>query len=295
MDWNAINSNNIITSGLDSKCTLWDVNSQQPELQILAHDSEVFDVKFVTDSTNLFCSCGADGTVRMFDLRSLNESVILYQDKPQIFSKIGIDSNGSFLKSELGSFVSPLLRISTSSLDANFVSILALDSPDVLIIDIRSPNNTYAKLSGHQDAVSGCEWSPVADHSLTTCSVDGSVFVWDIRSQNETKTSVAQSNSFSKIHSENTISNNKTASSSNSNTIVPNFEMADTSNSVYPDKIGFSNSLEKDLATLKTKPINFPPSLTYSPKFPINAISWNKISPKWIGIAFGNTIQTLRI
>jgi len=36
---------------------------------LIAYDKEVFDVAFVAGSEHIFASCGADGSVRMFDLR----------------------------------------------------------------------------------------------------------------------------------------------------------------------------------------------------------------------------------
>jgi WD40 repeat protein len=47
--------------------------------QLIAHDKEVFDVRFCANSTDVFVSCGADGSVRMFDLRSLEHSTIIYE------------------------------------------------------------------------------------------------------------------------------------------------------------------------------------------------------------------------
>jgi DDB1- and CUL4-associated factor 7 len=41
-------------------------------------------VRFCAQSVDVFVSCGADGSVRMFDLRSLEHSTIIYEpsDKP---------------------------------------------------------------------------------------------------------------------------------------------------------------------------------------------------------------------
>jgi WD repeat-containing protein 68 len=47
--------------------------------QLIAHDKEVFDVRFCAGSVDVFVSCGADGSVRMFDLRSLEHSTIIYE------------------------------------------------------------------------------------------------------------------------------------------------------------------------------------------------------------------------
>jgi WD repeat-containing protein 68 len=47
--------------------------------QLIAHDKEVYDVRFCAKSVDVFVSCGQDGSVRMFDLRSLEHSTIIYE------------------------------------------------------------------------------------------------------------------------------------------------------------------------------------------------------------------------
>ena len=60
--------------------------------QLIAHDKEVFDVRFCANSVDVFVSCGADGSVRMFDLRSLEHSTIIYEptakDDKGLYSRI---------------------------------------------------------------------------------------------------------------------------------------------------------------------------------------------------------------
>jgi WD repeat-containing protein 68 len=48
---------------------VWNVETRQAKTQLIAHDKEVYDVAFATSSTDVFASVGADGSVRMFDLR----------------------------------------------------------------------------------------------------------------------------------------------------------------------------------------------------------------------------------
>ncbi|QPG73920.1 hypothetical protein FOA43_001235 [Brettanomyces nanus] len=80
-DWNVIDPQLIITCSIDTTCTLWDIshNSGVTKTQLIAHDSEVFDVKFIFGNKNIFCSCSSDGSVRVFDLRNLEHSTIVYE------------------------------------------------------------------------------------------------------------------------------------------------------------------------------------------------------------------------
>lgn len=79
LDWNQISPALIITSSIDTTCTVWDIPTLTAKTQLIAHDKEVYDVRFMSNSVDIFASCGADGSVRMFDLRSLEHSTIIYE------------------------------------------------------------------------------------------------------------------------------------------------------------------------------------------------------------------------
>lgn len=79
LDWNIVSPSLIITSSIDTTCTIWDIPTLTAKTQLIAHDKEVFDVRFCASSVDVFVSCGADGSVRMFDLRSLEHSTIIYE------------------------------------------------------------------------------------------------------------------------------------------------------------------------------------------------------------------------
>lgn len=79
LDWNTVSPSLIITSSIDTTCTIWDIPSLTAKTQLIAHDKEVYDVRFCAHSVDVFVSCGQDGSVRMFDLRSLEHSTIIYE------------------------------------------------------------------------------------------------------------------------------------------------------------------------------------------------------------------------
>ena len=66
--------------------------------QLIAHDKEVYDISFSrgVSGRDQFASVGADGSVRMFDLRALEHSTIIFEwpylwfqwsDSSQIFTE----------------------------------------------------------------------------------------------------------------------------------------------------------------------------------------------------------------
>ncbi|OMJ09857.1 DDB1- and CUL4-associated factor 7-like protein [Smittium culicis] len=178
MDWNRVDSRYIVTSSVDTTCTVWDIETQQTKTQLIAHDREVFDVKFVSNSTNMFYSCGADGSIRMFDLRSLEHSTILFEEQPRFTNTVKSSPNNNDYNSELA----------TISLNNNSVS----------IIDVRFPGVVVAELIGHDSQISACEWSPNNKFQLTTSASDGKVLFWDINTEicNITKSSQTEQNSY---------------------------------------------------------------------------------------------------
>ena len=40
-----------------------------PRTQLIAHDKEVYDIAFSSGNKDVFATVGADGSLRMFDLR----------------------------------------------------------------------------------------------------------------------------------------------------------------------------------------------------------------------------------
>ena len=66
------------TSSIDTTCTIWDIEKGAVKTQLIAHDKEVYDICFA-NGVDMFASCGADGSVRHFDLRDLEHSTIIYE------------------------------------------------------------------------------------------------------------------------------------------------------------------------------------------------------------------------
>lgn len=62
-------------------CTIWDIEHQEIKAQLIAHDKEVYDIGFAVKDPNTFATTGADGSIRHFDIRSLQHSSILYESQ----------------------------------------------------------------------------------------------------------------------------------------------------------------------------------------------------------------------
>mmetsp|Transcript_5366 Transcript_5366/g.17185 ORF Transcript_5366/g.17185 Transcript_5366/m.17185 type:complete len:335 (+) Transcript_5366:3-1007(+) len=157
-DWNTTDMNKIVTSSIDTTCTIWNIEAQKAEVQLIAHDKEVFDVAWATRGRDIFGSVGADGSVRLFDQRKLDHSTIIYES-PEL---------------------TPLLRLEWNNQDPNYLAMVLLDSPCTVIVDIRVPSIPVAQLRGHTMATNGCVWAPHSSVHICTASDDTQALIWDV-------------------------------------------------------------------------------------------------------------------
>eukprot|EP00040_Diaphanoeca_grandis_P040451 m.261823 g.261823 ORF g.261823 m.261823 type:complete len:348 (-) comp43259_c0_seq1:47-1090(-) len=168
-DWNETDLGIIGTSSIDTTCTIWDIEVQKAigttkvtgevKTQLIAHDQEVYDIAFAK-GTNIFSSVGAEGSLRVFDLRSLEHSCVIYETPKGV----------------------PLLRLCWNQQDNNYIATFNMDSSEVFVIDIRSPGEPLAVMSNHQAAVNGVAWAPHSSAHLCTAGDDHKALIWDISS-----------------------------------------------------------------------------------------------------------------
>lgn len=160
-DWNRVEPSLVITSSIDTTCTVWDISAQSARTQLIAHDSEVYDVAFAADSVDVFASVGADGSVRVFDLRALDHSTIIYEPPQPV----------------------PLVRIAANPHDRNMLATMAADSNRIFVLDVRSPAVPIATLDGHQRAINSISWNPARRNLLASGSDDHQVLLWDLNAE----------------------------------------------------------------------------------------------------------------
>lgn len=176
-DWNKADPSLVITSSIDTTCTIWDINTSSAKTQLIAHDSEVYDVSFVAGSVEIFASVGADGSVRVFDLRSLDHSTIIYEPSNPL----------------------PLVRLATSPYDRHIMATIAHDSDKIHILDIRSPGIPVTVLQGHFSTVNAIAWAPPnarklshqsSRHLIASAGDDYNANIWDLSSPDTASTPV---------------------------------------------------------------------------------------------------------
>lgn len=187
-----------MTASIDTTCTVWNINTQTAVTQLIAHDREVYDVAWLPGSTDIFTSVGADGSLRAFDLRSLEHSTILYETpvaKPTRPANPGASPAPRTTSSSL-------LRIAFNPNDANYMATFHLDSSDVQILDMRSPGQPIVDLRGHHGQLNAVAWGKndttlatggtssrlmkflINADSRVSLADDGQVLIWDLSPKN---------------------------------------------------------------------------------------------------------------
>ncbi|KAJ1909189.1 hypothetical protein IWQ60_011306 [Tieghemiomyces parasiticus] len=172
-DWNELDAARLVTCSIDTTCTVWDVTTQQAKTQLIAHDREVYDVAFSTGSADVFASAGADGSIRMFDLRDLEHSTIIYEapPAPPLPAAAGAGRPGP---------PPSLMRLAFNRKDPNYLATFGMDAAAVQVLDVRMPGVPIAELRNHRASVNGIAWAPHSAQQVCTVGDDQQVLVWDL-------------------------------------------------------------------------------------------------------------------
>lgn len=304
-DWNKKDPSIIISSSIDTTCTVWDLNRINVRTQLIAHDSEVFDVKFLTNSSHLFATCGNDGSARVFDLRSLEHSSIIYESPDALNSP----TSGESISSTANHRNNALLRLETCPFDINVVATFASNSNSVMILDMRYPGQPVTVLQKHSGNVNSIKWHPSKRGILTSCSDDCQVLVWDTTS---TVSCVSPINSSSSICSPNSNHNNSETPNSvnsensfNRTTVSPPVDANSTTATTTSSTSNINNSTNNQPVDqnrdsfAQGKKIVYPaPILCYNDNVheEINNIVWRggQSNGDWLGFVRGKNFQSIK-
>lgn len=153
--WNEKSPSLVVTSSIDTTCTVWNIDTSAAITQLIAHDREVYDVAWLPGSTDIFVSVGADGSLRAFDLRSLEHSTILYETP----APKNVPPPPTSPSSTARPLTQPLLRICFNPNDSNYMATFHVDGTNVQILDMRSPGQPVMELNAHQAPITAARWS----------------------------------------------------------------------------------------------------------------------------------------
>ncbi|XP_031496098.1 WD repeat-containing protein LWD2-like [Nymphaea colorata] len=156
-DWNDAEPRRIGSCSIDTTCTVWDVEREAVETQLIAHDKEVYDIAW--GEAGVFGSVSADGSVRIFDLRDKEHSTIIYESPfPD----------------------TPLLRLAWNKRDPRYIATVLMDCSRVVVLDIRMPAVPVVELDRHQASVNAVSWAPHTSRHLCSVGDDGQALIWEM-------------------------------------------------------------------------------------------------------------------
>ncbi|OAY40832.1 WD repeat-containing protein LWD2 isoform X1 [Manihot esculenta] len=156
-DWADFDVRRVATSSVDTTCTIWDIEKETVDSQLVAHDKEVYDISW--GGFNVFASVSGDGSVRVFDLRDKERSTIIYENPIQDC---------------------PLLRLEWNKFDPRFVATVGMDSNKVVVLDIRFPTTPLMVLCKHKASVNAISWASVAGRQICSVGDDSRALIWEV-------------------------------------------------------------------------------------------------------------------
>ncbi|EIW83309.1 WD40 repeat-like protein [Coniophora puteana RWD-64-598 SS2] len=278
--WNEKAPALVVTSSIDTTCTVWNIETTTAITQLIAHDREVYDVAWLPGSTDIFVSVGADGSLRAFDLRSLEHSTILYETPAPKGAAAaaaaqsasggagsGSGGGGAGGSGKLAS--SPLLRIAFNPADSNYMSTFHMDGSDIQILDMRSPGMPVMELRGHRAQVNAMGWSSPENPLLATAGDDCQVLLWDLAGYTQNATSPR----------------NPSGSGGGGGSSRLNSPRPDVKKRVITDPV-MAYSAQGEVT-----------NLAWSPQIPTMTMNTGHITPpgEWLALASGKSIKALKV
>ncbi|KAG6787178.1 hypothetical protein POTOM_008812 [Populus tomentosa] len=161
-DWNEAEPRRIGTSSIDTTCTIWDIERETVDTQLIAHDKEVYDIAW--GGVGVFASVSADGSVRVFDLRDKEHSTIIYESSEPD---------------------TPLVRLGWNKQDPRYMATIIMDSAKVVVLDIRFPTLPVVELQRHHSSVNAVAWAPHSSCHICTAGDDSQALIWDLSSMGQ--------------------------------------------------------------------------------------------------------------
>lgn len=156
LDWSQLEESLVICGSSDATASAIDLNAGTLASRILAHDHPIHDISFCGPSPS-FVTAGFDGSIRFFDLRDLQSSIIYYQT------------------------TLPLLRVVVSPFDSCKIATFSKDSGTVTIIDSRQPGIPCGLI--HLNCRVTCiQWSKLNASRIYSTDISGNMTVAELSS-----------------------------------------------------------------------------------------------------------------
>lgn len=166
VSWNPTAKGSLLTASDDKKIALWTITDESTNSKILkptsiisSHSEIVNDIRWHQTDPNLFASVSDDKELHIHDIRSSNLSTI-----PSLLTKAHDGAVNS---------------VSFSPFSKNLLATASEDST-IGLFDLRNLSTKLHSLMGHNNSVTGLDWSPHHDGFLASSGLDRRVILWNI-------------------------------------------------------------------------------------------------------------------
>jgi len=157
-DWSTANPSKVATCSIDSTSSIWDINELKEIICFICHKKEVYDISFGKDEFT-FMTTGADGSIRLFDIRDSKKCEIVYG----------------------GEYELPKIKLSWNHYDPNYFLTTIQDKTSFYVFDLRySYQPVIAILNKHENAINNAIWAPKTNNIIISVSDDKKSIIWDL-------------------------------------------------------------------------------------------------------------------
>ena len=157
-DWSIANPSKVATCSIDQTSSIWDINELKEIICFICHKKEVYDISFGKDEFT-FLTTGADGSIRLFDIRDSNNCGIVYE----------------------GEYKLPKIKLNWNHYDSNYFLTTIQDKTSFYVFDMRySYQPVIAILNKHENAINNAVWAPKTSNIIISVSDDKKAMMWDM-------------------------------------------------------------------------------------------------------------------
>lgn len=229
------------------------------------------DSSWLPQSSDIFVSVGADGSLRAFDLRQLEHSTILYESPHATpLARIAFSNREQSARARLNACQADMIR--------HMLACFGMDNSKALILDMRSPGQPVAELVGHQAPLNAIAWGSGGTGEGTTgggwiasCADDCQVLLYDLTEPLPTAESRPSTRAQSRVPS-----NSKDAKS--------------------PGSYGINTSAtpSRDQSPTPAGPVDIHPEKSWTASQEVNNLAFSD-DGEWIGCVSGSKLSMLRV
>ncbi|KAJ9053653.1 Ribosome assembly protein rrb1 [Entomophthora muscae] len=166
MDWSSLEAGKLLTGDNDRRIYLTTINDSgifPDRVPFSGHQSSVEDLQWSPVQKNIFASCSADKTVRIWDIRAKKRAHVTFTAHNEDVNVISWNRNVSHL-------------LASGSDDGTF-SIWDLRSLKVVSSGKPAP---VAHFKWHTAPITSIEWHPTDESTLAVAGADDQVTQWDL-------------------------------------------------------------------------------------------------------------------